>query len=82
MKNNIQVVNDILYIADMEYLVEYTENSNEYLSEAKDICSRITDDITAEELSDICREVFNKYFSKSYSQEDFIGVARCILDNI
>lgn len=82
-KNYTEIINNILFEADIECIAEYTEDPNEYLSEAKDIANQITDNMNVEELALVMKNVFNECFlANNYTTEEFTEIATQILKEI
>lgn len=78
----INVVNTLLYQADMCDLIYDIEQENEYINEARVIAGFVNEKISKEKLADICVDVFEEYFPYEFERKDFIQVAEYILLNL
>lgn len=81
-KNYTGIINDILFEADIEGIIFSDYQYQEYIAEARMINDKINENMSVEELAEVCRDVFNHMFLPNYSTKDFIEIATQILKEI
>ena len=68
------------YIDEMDYLslISGGAPSNEFDSESQEICDKITNDHTEQDIAGVIAEVFSRAFDHKYEVSCFINCARKI----
>ena len=83
MNKKVEIINEVLYQADLMDLCEFDCNENEYLSEAQQLAEFIdNDNPNQEDLSMYIQQVFVRYFETVVNFEDCEMVAEYILKNL
>lgn len=83
MNKKVEIINEILYQADLMGLWEFDYNTDEYLPEAQQLAEFIdNDNPNQEDLSMYIQQVFVRYFRTVVDFEDCEWVAECILKNL
>lgn len=78
----VEVVNALLYQADICDLIYDMEQEDEYINEARVIAGFVNEKISKEKLASICVDVFEEYFPYEFKQKNFIQIAEYILLNL
>lgn len=78
-KNYVEAINNILFEADIEDIIFCVYQKDEYIAEARMINDKINEDMSVEEIAEICRDVFNYMFFPNYTTKDFINISEEIL---
>lgn len=78
----VEVVNALLYQADICDLICDMEQEDEYINEARVIAGFVNEKISKEKLANVCVDVFEEYFPYEFKQKDFIQIAEYILLNL
>jgi hypothetical protein len=82
MNKILNIVNQILIVADLMDLMEYCDN-NEYEKEAKVIAQYIYDNKpNVDSLARYTRQIFVEYFNEVFDMECMELIADCILKNL
>lgn len=81
-KNSVEIINNILFEADVEDIIYYDYQDYEYMTEAKAIANQITENMSVEELALVMRDIFNYYFLPNHNTTQFIEIAEEILKEI
>lgn len=82
MKNYVEVINNILFEADIEDIIFCDYQKDEYMSETRAIANQITDNMNVEELALVIKNVFDEYFFPNHNTTQFINIAEEILKEI
>jgi hypothetical protein len=83
MNKKVEIINEVLYQADLMGLCEFDCNTDEYLPEAQQFAEFIdNDNPNQEDLSMYIQQVFVRYFETVVDFEDCEMVAECILKNL
>ena len=83
MNKKVEIINEVLYQADLMGLCEFDCNTDEYLHEAQQLAEFIdNDNPNQEDLSMYIQQVFVRYFETVVDFEDSEWVAACILKNL
>lgn len=80
MNNYVNEINEILYNYDVECLIYDDCQYDEYMAESRLINEVINKNMTVEQVSVICKEVFDFYFIPNHSVEQFEDIAKEILN--
>ena len=83
MNKKVEIINEVLYQADLMGLCEFDCNTDENLPEAQQLAEFIdNDNPNQEDLSMYIQQVFVRYFETVVDFEDCEMVAECILKNL
>ena len=83
MNKKVEIINEVLYQADLMGLCEFDCNTGEYLPEAQQLAEFIdNDNPNQEDLSMYIQQVFVRYFETVVDFEDCEMVAEYILKNL
>lgn len=83
MNKKVEIINEVLYQADLMGLCEFDCDANEYMMEAQQLAEFIdNDNPNQEDLSMYIQQVFVRYFETVVDFEDCEMVAECILKNL
>lgn len=83
MNKKVEIINEVLYQADLMGLCEFDCNTDEYLPEAQQLAEFIdNDNPNQEDLSMYIQQVFVRYFETVVDFEDCEMIAECILKNL
>lgn len=81
-KNYVEVINNILFEADIEDIIFSDYQLDEYESESRAIANQITENMNVKELALVMRDVFDEYFLPNHNTTQFIEIAEEILKEI
>lgn len=81
-KNYVEVINNILFEADIEDIIFSDYQLDEYESESRAIANQITENMNVKELALVMRDVFDEYFLPNHNVTQFINIAEEILKEI
>ena len=83
MNKKVEIINEVLYQADLMGLCEFDCNTDEYLPESQQLAEFIdNDNPNQEDLSMYIQQVFVRYFETVVNFEDCEMVAEYILKNL
>lgn len=83
LKNYVESINEILVAFDPEAIIFDEEAQvNEYMSESQLINDKINAYMSVEEIAEVCKNVFDYYFSPNHTAEEFTEIAIQILKEI
>ena len=83
MNKKVEIINEVLYQAELMGLCEFDCNENEYLSEAQDIAEFMdNENPNQEDLRMYVQQLFECRFDMDVDFEDCDIVAECILKNL
>ena len=82
MKNDLTLaINDILFEKDIEDIIFIDEYQwDEYISESRMISSRLKPDMSIDDISKVCVDVFDENFLPNHEISDFIEIAKLIIE--
>lgn len=82
MKNDLTLaINDILFEKDIEDIIFMDEYQwDEYISESRMISSRIKPDMSIDDISKVCVDVFDENFLPNHQPSDFIEISKLIME--
>ena len=83
VNKKVEIINKVLYQADLIGLTEFDCDTNEYLPEAQQLAEFIdNENPNQEDLSIYIQRLFAIHFEEVVNNEDCDIVAECILENL